>query len=137
MTAGHTIATAFLRNKAVVLKEHGPFFPRESLCVCVFFDKVIVERCVREKHLPLLDKSKFLVPFELTMGQFLSLLRSKIDLSPTQTLYLLVSERSMSCMSASMGEIYSQHSDPDGFLYMTYASQDVFGGIAVWSAPPF
>ncbi|KPP78427.1 microtubule-associated proteins 1A/1B light chain 3C-like [Scleropages formosus] len=98
---------------------------------------VIVERCVREKHLPLLDKSKFLVPFELTMGQFLSLLRSKIDLSPTQTLYLLVSERSMSCMSASMGEIYSQHSDPDGFLYMTYASQDVFGGIAVWSAPPF
>ncbi|KAL4622984.1 microtubule-associated proteins 1A/1B light chain 3C-like [Arapaima gigas] len=97
---------------------------------------VIVERCVREKHLPLLDKTKFLVPHELTLGQFLCLLRSKIDLSPTQTLYLLVSERSMLCLSASMSEIYSRYSDPDGFLYITYASQDMFGGLEVWSPPP-
>ncbi|KAJ8405157.1 hypothetical protein AAFF_G00321480 [Aldrovandia affinis] len=89
---------------------------------------VIVERYIREKHLPLLDKTKFLVPFELTMGQFLALLRSKIDLDATQALYLLVSDRSMSCMAASMGEVYSQYRDPDGFLYMTYASQDMFGG---------
>ncbi|KAL2077477.1 hypothetical protein ACEWY4_026981 [Coilia grayii] len=88
---------------------------------------VIVERYMRETHLPLLDKSKFLVPFELTMGQFISLLRSKIDLDSTQALYLLVSERHMTCMTASMGEVYSQYSDPDGFLYMTYASQDMFG----------
>uniref|UniRef100_A0A4W5NF84 Microtubule-associated protein 1 light chain 3 gamma, like n=1 Tax=Hucho hucho TaxID=62062 RepID=A0A4W5NF84_9TELE len=62
--------------------------------------------------LPLLDKTKFLVPFELTLGQFLCLLRSKIDLESTQALYLLVSEKSMSCMSSSMGEVYSQ---PIGF----------------------
>lgn len=37
--------------------------------------QVIVERYIREKTLPLLDKSKFLVPFELTLGQFLCLLR--------------------------------------------------------------
>ncbi|XP_030621364.1 microtubule-associated proteins 1A/1B light chain 3C [Chanos chanos] len=96
---------------------------------------VIVERYIREKQLPLLDKTKFLVPFELTMGQFLSLLRSKINLEATQALYLLISERSMSCMSASMGEVYSQYKDPDGFLYMTYASQDMFGGNAT-SVPP-
>ena len=58
----------------------------------------------------------------------LPLLRSKIDLESTQALYLLVSERSMSCMSSSMGDVYSQYSDPDGFLYITYASQDMFGG---------
>ncbi|XP_010896662.1 microtubule-associated proteins 1A/1B light chain 3C isoform X1 [Esox lucius] len=89
---------------------------------------VIVERYLREKTLPLLDKTKFLVPFELTLGQFLCLLRSKIDLESTQALYLLVSEKSMSSMSCSMGEIYSQYRDPDGFLYITYASQDMFGG---------
>lgn len=43
--------------------------------VCVFCAKVIVERYIREKTLPLLDKTKFLVPFELTLGQFLCLLR--------------------------------------------------------------
>ncbi|XP_046877065.1 microtubule-associated proteins 1A/1B light chain 3C [Hypomesus transpacificus] len=96
---------------------------------------VIVERYIREKTLPLLDKTKFLVPFELTLGQFLCLLRSKIDLEATEALYLLVSERSMSCMSSSMGEVYSQHSDPDGFLYITYASQEMFGGDPS-TAPP-
>ncbi|XP_042562579.1 microtubule-associated proteins 1A/1B light chain 3C [Clupea harengus] len=88
---------------------------------------VIVERYIREKHLPLMDKSKFLVPFEFTIGQFISLLRSKIDLDSSQALYLLVSENHMTCLTASMGEVYSQYSDQDGFLYMTYASQDMFG----------
>ncbi|KAA0709544.1 Microtubule-associated proteins 1A/1B light chain 3C [Triplophysa tibetana] len=88
---------------------------------------VIVERFIREKKLPLLDKTKFLVPHELTLGQFLSLLRSKIVLEASQALYLLISGKNMSCLSASMGDVYSQYRDPDGFLYMTYASQDMFG----------
>ncbi|KAG5853095.1 microtubule-associated proteins 1A/1B light chain 3C [Anguilla rostrata] len=122
-------------------QELKPFKQRKCLAtrkneVCSIRSKfpnkipVIVERYIREKHLPLLDKTKFLVPFELTMGQFLALLRSKIDLDSTQALYLLVSERSMSCMAASMGEVYSQHRDLDGFLYLTYASQDMFGGLS-------
>ncbi|XP_034739591.1 microtubule-associated proteins 1A/1B light chain 3C [Etheostoma cragini] len=88
---------------------------------------VIVERYLREKTLPLLDKTKFLVPFELTLGQFLCLLRNKIALDSTQALFLLVAEKSMSCMSSSMGEVYSRYSDTDGFLYITYASQEMFG----------
>ncbi|XP_026136592.1 microtubule-associated proteins 1A/1B light chain 3C [Carassius auratus] len=88
---------------------------------------VIVERYLREKKLPLLDKTKFLVPHELTLGQFLSLLRSKIALEASQALYLLISGKNTSCLSASMGEVYSQFRDPDGFLYITYASQDMFG----------
>uniref|UniRef100_A0A3B3WHW6 Microtubule-associated protein 1 light chain 3 gamma, like n=1 Tax=Poecilia mexicana TaxID=48701 RepID=A0A3B3WHW6_9TELE len=84
---------------------------------------VIVERYIKEKTLPLLDKTKFLVPFELTLGQFLCLL-NKIALDGTQTLFLLVAERSMSSMSSSMGDIYSRFRDADGFLYITYASQE-------------
>ncbi len=40
-----------------------------------------MERYLREKKLPLLDKTKFLVPHELTLGQFLSLLRCVDSLS--------------------------------------------------------
>ncbi|KAA8588849.1 hypothetical protein FQN60_010194 [Etheostoma spectabile] len=81
----------------------------------------------KDETLPLLDKTKFLVPFELTLGQFLCLLRNKIALDSTQALFLLVAEKSMSCMSSSMGEVYSRYSDTDGFLYITYASQEMFG----------
>lgn len=57
--------------------------------------------------------------------------RSKIVLEASQALYLLISGKNVSCLSASMGEVYSQFRDPDGFLYITYASQDMFG----WKHP--
>ncbi|XP_034037756.1 microtubule-associated proteins 1A/1B light chain 3C [Thalassophryne amazonica] len=88
---------------------------------------VIVERYVCEKTLPLLDKTKFLVPYELTLGQFHCLLRNKIALDSSQALFLLVAERSIACMSSNMGEVYALHRDADGFLYITYASQETFG----------
>lgn len=62
--------------------------------------------------------------------------RNKIDLESTQALFLLVAEKSMSCMSSSMGELYSHYSDPDGFLYITYASQEVFGAPQPAERPP-
>uniref|UniRef100_A0A667WMH7 Microtubule-associated protein 1 light chain 3 gamma, like n=1 Tax=Myripristis murdjan TaxID=586833 RepID=A0A667WMH7_9TELE len=101
-----------LYDDSVFLHEY--FGPRYIRILIIFW-------YIREKTLPLLDKTKFLVPFELTLGQFLCL----------QALFLLVSEKSMSCMSASMGEVYSQYRDPDGFLYITYASQEIFGKFSV------
>ncbi|KAK4294638.1 hypothetical protein Pmani_032752 [Petrolisthes manimaculis] len=41
---------------------------------------VIVERYGRESSLPLLDKTRFLVPQELTMSQFVTILRNRMQL---------------------------------------------------------
>ncbi|XP_066216244.1 microtubule-associated proteins 1A/1B light chain 3C [Saccopteryx leptura] len=88
---------------------------------------VVVERYSKEKFLPLLDKTKFLVPQELTMTQFLSIIRSRMVLGATEALYLLVNNKSVVSMSVTMAEIYRDYRDEDGFLYMTYASQETFG----------
>ncbi|MEQ2177332.1 hypothetical protein GOODEAATRI_002452 [Goodea atripinnis] len=85
-------------------------------------------KCLGKSSPHLLDSLNKLTP--LTSDLFVSSLRNKIALDQTQTVFLLVAERSMSCMSSSMGEIYSRFRDADGFLYITYASQEVFG------APP-
>ena len=45
-----------------------------SLC------QVIVERYQKEKDLPILDKTKFLVPEELTLSQFVTIIRSERQL---------------------------------------------------------
>lgn len=62
--------------------------------------------------------------------------RNKIALDATQALFLLVAEKSMSCMSSSMGEVYTRYSDTDGFLYITYASQEMFGAPQPAARPP-
>ncbi|GLG93248.1 Microtubule-associated proteins 1A/1B light chain 3C [Gryllus bimaculatus] len=88
---------------------------------------VIVERFYKEQNLPTLDKRKFLVPQEITMSQFVTIIRNRMKLGSTQAFYLLVRNRSMISLSRTLAEVYSEYRDEDGFLYVTYASQEVFG----------
>uniref|UniRef100_A0A670IGG4 Autophagy-related protein n=1 Tax=Podarcis muralis TaxID=64176 RepID=A0A670IGG4_PODMU len=47
----------------------------------------------------------------------------------TQAFYLLVDNKSLPCLSLTVAEVYEANKDDDGFLYITYASQDTFGDI--------
>ncbi|XP_067130759.1 microtubule-associated proteins 1A/1B light chain 3C-like [Centruroides vittatus] len=91
---------------------------------------VIVERYEKEVHLLPLDKTKFLAPEEITMSQFALIIRNRIHLNPTKAFYLIVNNRSIVSMSRTIGEVYREHRDEDGFLYITYTSQEVFGSPA-------
>ncbi|KAM5237698.1 microtubule-associated protein 1 light chain 3 gamma [Ctenodactylus gundi] len=117
---------------------HGPFKQRKSFATrqkevagiqAKFPNKipVIVERYPRDQFLPLLDKTKFLVPQELTMTQLHSVIRSRLILGATDAFYLLVNNKSLVSTGVTMAEIYRDHKDKDGFLYVTYTSQETFG----------
>lgn len=88
---------------------------------------VIVERYAKEKNLPLLSKTKFLVPQELTMSQFVTVVRNRLQISARQSFYLLIDNRSMANLSMTISDVYAECGDEDGFLYITYASQEMFG----------
>ncbi|XP_042744793.1 microtubule-associated proteins 1A/1B light chain 3C isoform X2 [Lagopus leucura] len=53
--------------------------------------------------------------------------RSRMALTATQAFYLLVNNKSLASMSLTMAEVYRDYKDEDGFVYMTYASQEMFG----------
>lgn len=88
---------------------------------------IVIERAKSEKNLALLDKSKFLVPEELTMGQLNTIIRRRLDLQESQAFYLIVNRRTMASQSLTLAEVCRTDKDSDGFLYITYASQEMFG----------
>jgi len=50
-----------------------------------------------------------------------------MHLAPSQSLYLIVNNKSMVCSTKLLAEVYKENKDEDGFLYITYASQEMFG----------
>uniref|UniRef100_A0A8D2DP82 Uncharacterized protein n=1 Tax=Sciurus vulgaris TaxID=55149 RepID=A0A8D2DP82_SCIVU len=88
------------------------------------------DRQSRKQILSLLDKTKLLVPQELTMTQFLSSIHCMI-LRATETFSLLMNNKSLVSMNVTMAEIYRDWVDEDSFIYVTYASQKAFGSLGL------
>ncbi|XP_029789199.1 microtubule-associated proteins 1A/1B light chain 3C [Suricata suricatta] len=90
-------------------------------------NKIPVEHYPRERFLPPLDKTEFLVPQELTATQVLSILRGCLVLWASEGFSLLVNNKSLVSMNVIMAEVHGDYQDEDGFVDMTCAPQEKFG----------
>lgn len=79
-----------------------------------------------EPDCPDIDKRKYLVPNNLTVGQFLIVIRKQIRIEPEKTIYFIVNN-TIPPSQNRMIDIYNQHKDTDGFLYIKYTYENVFG----------
>ncbi len=87
---------------------------------------VIVEKGNDSPNLADLDKKKYLVPKDLTVGQFLYVIRKRLNIDSKQSIYIFVNNV-LPPTSQMMTKVYDEHKDPDGFLYITYHSERTFG----------
>lgn len=78
-------------------------------------------------HLPKIEKTKYLMQKDVTVGQFMFIVRKQIKINETESIFLLVNNSMVPATGATMGEVYEKHADKDGFLYITYSSQQTFG----------
>ena len=79
-------------------------------------------------NIPKIDKSKYLVPSDLTFGQFMYVIRKRINLEPEMGLYMFVGEGSCIPNNTSLiGRVYDDFRDKDGFLYINYSGENTFG----------
>ena len=74
---------------------------------------------------------KFMIPTEATILDFLYVLRKRIKLEPTQSIYISVktSEGKYIMLSSNlnMGQIYEQYKTEDLLLDMIYCEENTFG----------
>jgi GABA(A) receptor-associated protein len=87
---------------------------------------IIVE--VNKQHLNelILDKYKYLVPFDLTVGQFLYVLRKRLKISSEKALFILFNNE-LPPNSDMVSNVYKNKKDDDGFLYATVSLESTFG----------
>lgn len=76
--------------------------------------------------LPDIDKQKFLVPKDMNIGQFIYIIRKRVKLDPHQALFVLINNN-LSNSNKLLQGIYENDKDKDGFLYITYCSENTFG----------
>jgi len=87
---------------------------------------IICEKNPGIKDTPDIDKSKYLVPYDLTVSQFLLVIRKKMKLPPERAIFLFVNDKMISGTQI-ISTIYQYEKDPDGFLYIGYSSENTFG----------
>jgi len=85
-----------------------------------------------------ITKEKYLVPFNMTIGQFMSVIREKTSIGQEQAINIFLIDYNnnniLASTSASFESLYIQyvekeinHKNYDGYIYLIYTGENVFG----------
>lgn len=102
-----------LKEAAKIMKEHPDKVP------------VVIEKG-SQNNLPELKLKKFLVRKDLTVGQLILKLRTKlsedlgIDLDSNEALFLFIDNESIPATTQTIDELYQKYASSDSFLYFSY-----------------
>eukprot|EP00066_Takifugu_rubripes_P018843 XP_011608109.1 PREDICTED: gamma-aminobutyric acid receptor-associated protein-like 2 isoform X2 [Takifugu rubripes] len=72
------------------------------------------------------DRREYLLPTDLTVAQFMYIIRKRISLPSEAPMFLFV-DQVLPTTSATMGALYEESKDEDGFLYVAYSGENTFG----------
>jgi GABA(A) receptor-associated protein len=87
---------------------------------------VICEKYPYSKNAPEIDKHKYLIGSELTVGQFMLVIRKRMNVKPEIGLYIFINGIIHS-NSSLLRHLYNDFKDDDGFLYIEYDIENTFG----------
>ena len=104
-----------------------------------------VPKHIQKTTLPVLSKKKFLVPAAMTLAQFSQVVKKQVQEENEVTnggpgsklfrgrgvenraLYFLLRSRRSPPMTRTLADLYAANKDEDGFLYLHFGEENVFG----------
>lgn len=89
---------------------------------------IICETDHINSNILILDKIKYLVDYDLKIGQFMYIIRKRLKVSPETALYLLINNIIIPTNSDLIGNIYNKYKDKnDNILYIMICYENFFG----------
>ena len=73
-----------------------------------------------------ISKNKYIVPKDLTIGQFLFILKKKINIEPSQSIFLICKNQLL-LNTDTINSVYEKLKDDDLFLYIYITLENTFG----------
>lgn len=74
-----------------------------------------------------LDRDRYIVPADLTFGQFAYILRKRLTLCSTEALFFFTSSKCLVGPSETVGVLHERHRNEGGYLVVIYTSENCFG----------
>jgi GABA(A) receptor-associated protein len=68
-----------------------------------------------------------MVPIDLTLAQFIYVIRKRMKLNPEMVIILLINDTTIISPSNIFTNVYEKYKDEDGFLYIKYSFENTFG----------
>jgi len=72
------------------------------------------------------NEIRVLIQADYTLGQFLNILRKKLSISSTESIYIFI-DNTLLPTSSIVSRIYSDRKNKDGFLYVDCSILETFG----------
>lgn len=85
-----------------------------------------IVQILETSNLPDLIKKKYLLPNDLSIGQFIYIIRKQIKIESEKAIFLFVNNI-IPLSSSLLSQIYKENKDTDGFLYFYISGENVFG----------
>lgn len=79
------------------------------------------------KDQPEIEKNKYLVPDDITISQFMYVIKKYIKIRPEEAIFIFTYNNTLVPNSWTIKELFKQYKKEDNFLYLYYSIENTFG----------
>jgi GABA(A) receptor-associated protein len=87
---------------------------------------IIIQPSANDRDSFPIDKSKYITPRDLSLVQLQQIIRKRIKFPAEKALFMFINNKIFPITSI-IGQLYDEHKNKDGFLYVTYCQESTFG----------